>query len=158
MKQNNGARIMEIFSDLSFLKEWTFETFLMAHYKSNKKTLDWSPQKEGHCCFTSLASNTCACIHVTQEQYRQTPESFIHRPESAGGTQSEAQECVSLLYAGVKWFPEHKRVQPHPQLLRDGHDNVEVSFHCQIQVRLQIPQRSKWLLAFLPVSEGEGVH
>lgn len=49
--------------------------------------------------------------------------------------ESKAREYVSFLHAGVKWLPKHKRVQSRPQLLSEGHYDVQVSFHCQIQVR-----------------------
>lgn len=67
---------------------------------------------------------------------------------------SKAHEYVSFLHAGVERLPKHKRVQPCPQLLSEGHNNVQVSFHGQIQVRLQIAQGSKRLLPFLPVKGG----
>lgn len=52
----------------------------------------------------------------------------------------EAHENISLLHAGVERLPEHKRVQSRSQLLCEGHDDAQVSFHRQIQIRLQITQ------------------
>ena len=70
--------------------------------------------------------------------------------------ESEAHENVSLLHAGVERLPEHERVQSRSELLGEGHDDVQVSFHRQVQVRLQAPQRPKRLLPFLPVKRRRG--
>lgn len=70
--------------------------------------------------------------------------------------ESKAHEYVSLLHAGVERLPKHKRVQPRPQLLCEGHNNAQVPLHCQIQVRLQVAQGSKRLLPLLPAEGGGG--
>lgn len=67
------------------------------------------------------------------------------------GRLSQCVEHLSLLHAGVKRLPKHKGVQPRPQLLGQGHNDVEVSLHVQVQVRLQGAQGFKWLLPLLPV-------
>lgn len=49
---------------------------------------------------------------------------------------SKADKYVSFLHAGVERLSKHKWVQPCPQLLSEGHNNIQVSFHLEIQVCL----------------------
>lgn len=69
---------------------------------------------------------------------------------------SQRVQHLTLLHAGVKRLPEHKGVQPRPQLLGQGHDDVQVSLHVQVQVRLQVAQGLKRLLPLLPARRWRG--
>lgn len=73
-----------------------------------------------------------------------------------GGRGSKGVEHLSLLHAGVKGLPEHEGVQPRPQFLRQGHDDVQVPLHVQVQVRLQAAQGLERLLPLLPARRGRG--
>lgn len=72
------------------------------------------------------------------------------------GRRSQGVEHLSLLHAGVKGLPEHEGVQPRPQLLGQGHDDVQVPLHVQVQVRLQAAQGLERLLPLLPAGRGRG--
>lgn len=62
---------------------------------------------------------------------------------------SEVHENIALLHARVEGLAEHEGVKPCPELLCQGHDDIQVTLHSQVQVSLQASQGTEWLLALL---------